>query len=770
MVKIKALFFPALIVLALITSCQDDLQDKYQRPEWLAGKIYTQMLELPEISTFVKCVELTGYDKILDVSGSYTVFAPSNEAFNAFFAASNKYNSIEDIPLNELNRIVKYHIVQNPWSKQQLRSLDVFGWIDTLDIRNNQPGGFKRETLLLERNQKFGVNWLRGIGPVIVDTTQTGWYRRVVTDSRKYVPLFYPEYLNIYEYTGNDYEFYFNRPFEGGNNIYFGNGKIVSDEVFSENGFIYVVDAVVSPLKNAYEIMTDPENSVDYDQFFTLVNEFARFAYNREKTFEQPGADLGYEVDSLFDLDFPELTFDLSNELTSPPADAYGMPANVTFRYHHGILVPNDQAFESFVNEYIKIPGGWGTLEGAPRHIRRIIANSHMSEYPLYATDLQRGFTNGEIDVVELDQSTIIQKQFGSNATFLGLNKAIVPRAFSSVTGPIYLRQGYTKVMMAIEATKLLPTLKRKGQNYLLFVESDSNTSQDSSLLYSTIDGRFSTISTSGDGTFVEYRLNNRDLRTLLLTHVAIEKPKGQARKEYMLNMAGSYLIFNNETGEVSGTAPTTDGYMGMEIIPNFPTALAETDNGTTYDIKNWFSFSSSNLFTQISTNFPEFHALLQKAGLSKDKEAKYTFISESEVYTVFAPSAEAIAESGLDALPIDELVKVLQFHFIQGRILFTDGNKPGGYLETARIDEKSTPFSTIYTQVNVETGVDVIRFRGKNGSVFTEINESESTNYLAGIIYESTDDRDDVFPYIVNNAVIHRVDKVLDVQELNTK
>ena len=63
----------------------------------------------------------------------------------------------EDIPLEELQKLVKYHLVQSPWSKLQLQSLDVWGWIDTLDVNNDQPKGYKRETLLLEENRKLGM-------------------------------------------------------------------------------------------------------------------------------------------------------------------------------------------------------------------------------------------------------------------------------------------------------------------------------------------------------------------------------------------------------------------------------------------------------------------------------------------------------------------------------------------------------------------------------------------------------------------------------------
>src|SRR5690606_18535646 len=111
---------------------------------------------------------------------------------------------------------------------------------------------------------------------------------------------------------------------------------------------------------------------------------------------------------------------------------------------------------------------------------------------PVYPTDMSKGFYNGENDIVRIDPSNIVYKEFGSNSTFIGLDEAIVPRAFSSVTGPVYLRQGFSKVMYAIESSDLLPLLKRENRNYMFFVESDLNTSSDSSLIYDSFTRRFS--------------------------------------------------------------------------------------------------------------------------------------------------------------------------------------------------------------------------------------------------------------------------------------
>ena len=769
MTRIKLLLI-ASFVLITIFGCERE-HEKYQRPEWLAGKVYEQILEEEDLSTFAQSVELTGFDDIINVSGSYTVFAPTNEAFNAYFAANPEYNSIEDIPVEKLSEIVRYHIVQNPWSEVQLRSLDIYGWIDTLDVANNEPRGFKRETLFRNEPRNYGVEY-KGSGRnrrvTIVDTTSAPLLRKVVTD-RKYVPIFFQEYLNIYDLEQSDYQFYFDRPFEGTGDMYFAGAKLVSDEIFAENGFIYKVDRIVEPLKTAYDILAEEDGTNDYTDLLDLINEFPDFDYNMEETFNQPGADQGLEVDSLFDLEYPELIFDINKESTSAPKGTFGLPQNVTIRYHHGMLAPTNEAFRRFINEYLRIPNGWGGLEQSPQHIKRIIAQTYMSQRPIYPSNFEEGFQNGEKDRVVLDPSTVIEKKFGSNATFIGLDEAVVPRAFSSVTGPIYLQRGYSKMMYAIERAGLLAALKREGQNYSLFVESDISSDLDSSFFYIAQDDLFRfyafQIFEGADPELVVFTVD--DIRNLILNHIALSTPTGIPTKEFIPNMAGSFIIFDNETGEVSGTGQTTVGFRGSESKENIPREINfESDNGTTFEIDNWFSFTTSNIFTQVSSRYPGFHQLLRKAGLTRDKEFRYTFVSNNEFYTVFAPTDEAIEASNLNELPVEELRSRLLLHFVKGDLIFTDGRKPAQYYETERVAERSTQFSTFYTSLFIEPGIDVIRIKTPGGENYVEVVESDNANMLAGVI---TGDSQSAFPDLYNNGVIHEIDKVLSVEDVDT-
>lgn len=759
----------------LLLGCNPDKDryEKYEKPDWLTGKVYTQMLEIPELSTYASCVELTGYDTIIDISGSYTVFAPDNDAF-AVWLQQNNYASIEDIPADELESLVLYHIVQNPWTKEQLQELDVWGWIDTLDVNRDEPRGYKRESILKHDNRKLGVVFHgRDVDDdeqivQIVDTLDSPLYRVYFRDARKYVPIFFKDYFDIYDLKSDDYEFYFDRPIESPDDLYFGAGKITGDEVFAENGFVYVIDQVVEPMQNAYDLLEHGRDGNSYKSFLDLCNVFPEFNYNENETYNQEGAEEGLAVDSLFTMSYPDLVFDLLNEKTTAPRGSVGLPYNVTIRYHHGVAAPTDVALAQLESDYLVGAGNWGSIVNAPRHIKKIIANTHLSGNPIYRTDINMGYLNGESDLVTFDESDIIQKEYGSNATFIGLNKAIVPRAFRSITGPVYLQKGFSYSMYAIENAGLLSALKRENEDYMLFVESDADCRSDSSLLYTSRDEEFSLYQGIGQ-TALLHNVNVNELRTLILNHVATRRARGFARKEFVPNLAGNYLVVNNETGEVSGTSPTTERYLGEVLMPNYPVLISDNaDNGETFQIENWFSFSTRNLFLTLDAICPEFTILLENAGLAKRNASELTFLSDNEFYTIFAPSDSALAQVQADTLELEDLQRFLRLHFVQGNHIFTDGSEAAGYYETTRVDESSTTYNKVFSSIYINPGMDLISLPDNTGGTYVDIPESDSTNIMTGI--NLGDPVNDVFPVVLVNAIVHKTDKAFIYTELDAK
>lgn len=788
MTKYKQLTFITLLVL-LFFGCKDDkLTGIYAPPSWLPGKLYSQIQSKPELTTFAELVKISGYDTIINVSGSFTVFAPSNDAFTQYFQSNPKYKKVADIPKAEAVKLVKYHIVQDGWTKKQLMSLDVNGWIDSLDLKNNLPKGYKRQTLFMEKNRKYGVrkskylpNQINGTSQRldIIDTTATAWYRRVITDSRKYAPIFYKQYFDIYNLSTSDYEFYFGRPFLSGNDIYYCGGRITSPELFAENGFVYVIDQVVEPLKNGIEFLTDNSKN-NYSTFYNLLNMFSEFDENKNATSKQPGYAQGFKVDTLYNLTYPKLVFDINSELTKAPRGTIGLPVNapISIRYHQGIMAPTNGAMDQLVSQYLAGGNNWGSIENAPENIKRIIVNSCLSINPVYPTDVQKGILNGESDNIVIDGSSIVQKEYGSSCTFIGVNKPIVPRAFSSVTGPIYLRKGFSKVMLLIEASGLLPALKKKGVNYSVYVESDNSTSIDSTLL--VMDGlrgqKYFLLSTMGKAAKL-YQLFPIDIRTLILNHVATDQPKGVARKEFVKNLAGNYLIYDNVSHVVQGTSPSTFGYNGANQVLNIPRQIStNSDNGTTYEIDSWFNFSVNSVFNTLLIQFNKFHTLIKRAGLSQDDKSTYSFMSPTVNYTVFAPSDSLLntMNTYTNAMSQAELKKFVMMHFIPGQILFTDGNMTSRYYETCRVDEKSTPFAPVYTKIKVVAGIDKITIASVDGSNDVIVNESPRTNMIMSKsivnITTTPPPPPPVYNNSVANGVVHEIKKPLLFGQIDTQ
>jgi uncharacterized surface protein with fasciclin (FAS1) repeats len=216
---IVILLFLAAISIFLKSCNKFEEIEKYQRPEWLIGKVYEQISKDPELSLFAKCIADVGYDSIINRTGTYTVFAPNNTAFESYLS-DNGLGSVEDIQDEEKERLVKFHIVQMPWNREQLQGLSSKGWINVNDLSNNKPFAFKRQTLLKNENKSYPVKVEKDAGLIyetIVPEAEADESRIVYSNSRKYAPIYFDGFLSAAQLNGEDYSFYFDRSYAAGN-------------------------------------------------------------------------------------------------------------------------------------------------------------------------------------------------------------------------------------------------------------------------------------------------------------------------------------------------------------------------------------------------------------------------------------------------------------------------------------------------------------------------------------------------------------------------
>lgn len=111
-----------------------------------------------DLSILVEALEKTDLLNVLDQNGSYTVFAPTNNAFNNFLDENN-FNSLDEVPVGALKEILLNHVVVGANLSSNLRT----GYVKTLGKGNASS----TNTLSMYINTTDGVR-LNGVSSVII--------------------------------------------------------------------------------------------------------------------------------------------------------------------------------------------------------------------------------------------------------------------------------------------------------------------------------------------------------------------------------------------------------------------------------------------------------------------------------------------------------------------------------------------------------------------------------------------------------------------------
>jgi uncharacterized surface protein with fasciclin (FAS1) repeats len=565
--------------------------EKYQRPDWLPGKLYTTLLLQENLTLFAECLKLAGLDTIINVSGSWSVFAPTDEAIQQYLT-DNNYAAVSNIPLDELERITKFHIVQNPWSLQQLQSLSAYGW-RTRDDSRRYSYAYKRQTILKNPLEKYWIKRKRNQEMIVLDSVNSDRYKKVFVQTRKNVPIFYDAFLNINGISSNDFNFYFDRPYEPGN-VYYAGAKILRADIFAENGFVHIIDRVVSPMLNAKELLERELPGESYKLFLELVYwYYPSFEPNISATYNQYEVRFGGEVDTLWDLNYFHLAFAPHKERIGTE----GPDINETWVRHNGLFAPTDDAFKKFMDEILTVKSGyphWSDYYSLPKDIADILIARHFKPNPIYpSTNLYNELFKGNGGFKQ-NENAIIRKEFGSNCTFIGLNEYIPDRVFTSVTCPVFCRPGYSLFRQALIYADIHNVIANHNGPLYFFPIPDFALGVDSSLILNWIDK---------DRNIYNFREYNRQkrlvenlsrnaVRSRILNHVGTSISYGSDDKELIRTLGGNFITWDHTDNTIRGTRPSTIGFQGDSVVVNTPVLLEEpADNGSTWSVRHWFKF-----------------------------------------------------------------------------------------------------------------------------------------------------------------------------------
>ncbi len=576
------------ILFSLFVGC-DELpeHEKFKRPDWLPGKLFTTVSVQENLTMFTECLRLTGLDTILDVSGSWSVFAPTDEAIKLYLS-ENSYANISDIPLDELKKITNFHIIQFPWSLEQLKSLGVNGW-KAVDDGNSNPYAYKRETILKNPPEKYWIKRGNKKEIIVIDSTISKSYKMVFVQSRKYVPIFYDTYLTKNGITPEDYKFYFNRVYEPGN-VYYAGARILKADIFAENGFVHIIDRVVNPMLNAKEILDKEMGDETYKLFLEMVYwYYPNFSPNMTATFNQPAVRLGAIADTLWDLNYSTLAFDLQKECSDI--------INQTLIRHNGLIAPTDETFRKFIDGTLTIKSGfphWPDYKSLPNDVVDLIVAQNFMSSPIYPSKSQYQKVFKLASRFHQNEANIVRKDFGSNCTFIGIDSYIPDRVFTSVTGPVFCRPAFSIFRRAMVYSGAYDAIANHRGKLFFFPIPDNALMADSSLILNWIDKNTYNFMTYNRMKRQMEGLGSNTLKNWILNQVGTSINNASTGKEIIRTLGGKNITWDHSNNTIQGTFPSTFGYKGNIVVTGTPFPLDEpADNGKSLSVKNWFNFGN---------------------------------------------------------------------------------------------------------------------------------------------------------------------------------
>jgi len=620
----------SIILLSLFPSC-DDPYDYYNPPGDLPDPIYTQIKKESNFSIFASGIEMVPeLQNIIDASGLYTAFIPTDSAFQEYFNEKG-INSLADLSAEELQTLINYHLVFD------LRFAYDFWYEQAFDQNNSFNQG---ETRYLTRCDPadYIVRDIRGRD-------------LIVRAENKYINIYVKELLERTAKAGgnyvNDYKLVYGRdPVELNINA----SMMVSDsslfDLNAENGALHGIREVIEPPERIDEIIASGNNTKLFKQIIDKL------------TILNPSGLVNSSGDSLYNI-----TFGSKQTETAPIASEDNL---------FTVFLPPDKILAEFLG--VMEEGFGGTFDNIPNTTLTELFLSHISEGSHWDKDISEGVKTLADPDKTLDLKKMITRtRLASNGMVYYVDEVLIPDKLSSVTGPLLLNQDLLTFSKALERAGSLPNLSNleDEENLKTVLAIPTEAFADAGIIYEPTRNRFKRNNKT---------MTSKELKHLFEYHVirgeysAEEIEDGYYETEnYMWVLAINGEFFGNEAGNILKITETFDWGMNgyVHVIDK---VLVPPEKS----LKNLLTTTEE--YSSFATALAEHHLLDQFDIL----------VSDGTYHTLFIPPNEEIDKLVADTnFTVEE---ILMYHIVEtyDKPLFTIGTENGAFetfLEDAEIE-----------------------------------------------------------------------------------
>lgn len=666
-------------VIGMISSCKKKTDDYYERPPGLELPIYQQLESRGNFTKFISLINKAGYQQTLATAGYWTIFAPTDSAFSSdadftAFLQSRNIASFDAIDSVTAQSIVQYLLVFNGFSRDRIDDYQSsLGWIPNTSFKKRTAyyTGFYKDTT-------FAGQALTAISSNRNNNGTASYYIQA-DNNNKYLPLFTSEFFSARGLPSTDYNYFYpNTPFSGFN---VAQAKVVLVDIPAENGVIYAIDHVVTPL-------------FSIDQYLRTKPEFSEFRKLYEKFMVQflQNADASHRYQVVTGKTDNVFVKVYSNLLAYSPNNEnfFKLQDNDGQRDGWTIFAPKNDSLLAYFDRILS--EGYGSINSLPLNIISDLLNSHMWQTTVWPSKFTNTF-NFLGEPAHINSTTdIIDRKILSNGFFYGTSRVNEPNVFSSVYGKAYLNPKFS-LMTRLLDMDLRNIITNPNIRYTLFMIPDAVLNAQG-YAFSSATNLFTYNGVGNDSV----RLNL--LR--ILNSSLVETPNGELNSLGTSGFSGTIGTYGGEYIKYNGNQIISAGTKDRNLTVTID-SIKTAKNGRVVYLNNLLYFTYipmgkhlEALGTPAASEFNLFWNYLKNSTAYDPATNTIVGTAGGSFYTIFVPNNNAIRQAITDGLlpgtaavpnftPTTTADKVLvekfiQYHVLDKRSVINDGKDVGAY------------------------------------------------------------------------------------------
>ncbi|BAV04514.1 hypothetical protein FLA_0506 [Filimonas lacunae] len=425
--------------------------DFYERPDSLESPIYQVLQSKGNFNHMLSCIDKAGYKSTLSSAGYWTLFAPTDEAFQTYFTTSG-ISGVDKMDSATARQIVRYCLIYNSFNQSNLDDYQApTGW--QADI------AFRRRTAYYDLFDTVNV---AGNRMVTIAANRNGYYLSS-DNNNKYITYFTTPYFTYAGLTAKDYNYFYpNTTFTGLNVM---DATITGADIAAENGTIHIVDKVLITQPSIDKYLAA---KTEYSVFRNLMERFlVNYTVNADAT-DRYNVLYGSADKVYAKLFSGSLAFSPNNENYLKQQDNDGQANCWT------LFAPKNEPLVDYLKSVIleHYNNDTANLRLLPTQIITDFVNAHMFQTPVWPTKFS-GASSFLNEDARFDASAdIIDKKILSNGFFYGTSKVQNSDLFSTVYARPYLDPKYT-LMTRLLNEELKSLITNRNMRYTVFMMSD---------------------------------------------------------------------------------------------------------------------------------------------------------------------------------------------------------------------------------------------------------------------------------------------------------